>query len=148
MSAPLEKLWFEDSVATFGDRLEAARMQTGLSQDGLAQRLGVRSTTVSAWERDDWEPRANRVPTLSGMLNVSMVWLMTGEGPGLTPPDAAEDLGHDGTGAALLPDDTLPKVIVQLQRLGQQMQALTHEMHVVEARLQAAMLRADGASPR
>ena len=48
--------WYSDDVATFGDRLEAARAAAGLSQDGLAQKLGVRDSTVRAWESDKMEP--------------------------------------------------------------------------------------------
>lgn len=90
-----ENKWFADDVATFGDRLEAARAAADLSQAGLAERLGVRDTTVAAWEADEWEPRGNRLQMLAGMLNVSLMWLMTGRGAGLGGPvdEAALPLG-------------------------------------------------------
>ncbi|MGV8956129.1 MAG: helix-turn-helix domain-containing protein [Cypionkella sp.] len=90
-----ENTWFTDDVATFGDRLEAARAAADLSQEGLAERLGVRDTTVAAWEADEWEPRGNRLQMLAGMLNVSLMWLMTGRGAGLGGPidEAALPLG-------------------------------------------------------
>lgn len=78
--------WFHEERATFGDRLTAAREAAGLSSNELARRLGVGAKTVAAWEEDQSEPRANRMQMLAGILNVSLMWLMTGEGPGVAPP--------------------------------------------------------------
>ena len=68
--------WFSQDASTFGDRLAAAREQTGLSVAELARRLGVRQTTLHKWEADQSEPRANRLSILAGLLNVSMMWLI------------------------------------------------------------------------
>ena len=76
--------WFSEEAATFGDRLAAAREDAGLSQKALAERLGVKEATMTAWENDMKEPRANRLQMLSGMLNVSIAWLLTGQGEGPT----------------------------------------------------------------
>ena len=73
---------YENDYATFGDRLAAARDIIGYTQGQLAKRLGVKKATIANWEDDRSEPRANRLQMLSGMLNVSLVWLMTGEGDG------------------------------------------------------------------
>lgn len=80
--------WYSEETATFGDRLAAARDQAGLSQRDLADQLGVKMATIIAWEDDRKEPRANRLSMLSGLLGVSLTWLMTGEGEG---PDAPDD---------------------------------------------------------
>ena len=37
---------------------------------------------VEAWESDADAPRANRIQLLAGLLNVSIVWLISGEGNG------------------------------------------------------------------
>jgi transcriptional regulator with XRE-family HTH domain len=81
--------WYAADVATFGDRLTGAREAAGLSQEDLAQRLGVRLTTLQNWEEDLAEPRGNRLQMLAGMLNVSLSWLLVAEGDGLAEPDAA-----------------------------------------------------------
>ena len=90
--------WYGPDSATFGDRVAAAREAAGMTQAMLARRLGVRITTLRGWENDMSEPRANRLSMLAGLLNVSMMWLINGEGEGLDgtegvgvlPPDAAE----------------------------------------------------------
>lgn len=81
--------WYSDDTATFGDRLAAARDHAGLSQRDVADQLGVKTSTLLAWEEDRKEPRANRLSMLSGLLGVSLSWLMTGEGDG--PEAPAED---------------------------------------------------------
>jgi transcriptional regulator with XRE-family HTH domain len=79
--------WYGPDVATFGDRVAAARGAAGMTQAVLARRLGVRLATLRAWENDLSEPRANRLSMLAGLLNVSMMWLINGEGDGLPSPD-------------------------------------------------------------
>ena len=79
--------WYGPDAATFGDRVAAAREASGMTQEQLAKRLGVKLKTLEQWEDDVAEPRANRLSMMAGLLNVSMVWLLTGEGEGLGPPD-------------------------------------------------------------
>ena len=83
--------WYSDERATFGDRLTFAREAAGLTQADLAGRLGVEAERVAGWEADTDEPRANRLQMMSGMLGVSLAWLLTGEGE---PPT------EDGPGEA------------------------------------------------
>ncbi len=84
--------WYSNDTATFGDRLADARAAVGMTQADLARRLGVRTATLDRWENDLSEPLAKRLNLLSGLLNVSLRWLMTGEGEGLPYPDARADL--------------------------------------------------------
>lgn len=79
--------WYSNETATFGDRVAAGREAIGLTQSDLARRLGVKLKTVRAWEEDLTEPRANKLQMLSGVLGVSLMWLLNGEGEGLEPPD-------------------------------------------------------------
>jgi len=83
--------WYSDETATFGDRLAAAREMAGLKQKELAQRVGVKASTLRNWEDDLSEPRANRLSMLGGILGVSLRWLLTGEGDGVSAPDGAGD---------------------------------------------------------
>lgn len=94
--------WFGPDAATFGDRVAAARDAAGMTQEVLARRLGVRVKTLQGWENDLSEPRANRLSMLAGLLNVSIMWMINGEGEGLDgteeagvlPADAAELLNE------------------------------------------------------
>jgi transcriptional regulator with XRE-family HTH domain len=79
--------WFGPEAATFGDRVAAAREAADMTQAQVARRLGVKKTTLMGWEQDLSEPRANKLSMVSGLLNVSMSWLLTGEGDGLSEPD-------------------------------------------------------------
>ena len=79
--------WYGPDAATFGDRLAAAREAAGMDQKVLAKRLGVKVATLQGWEDDVSEPRANKLSMLAGVLNVSMVWLITGEGEGVSAPE-------------------------------------------------------------
>jgi transcriptional regulator with XRE-family HTH domain len=80
------KDWYGPDTATFGDRLAAAREMSDMTQAELARRLGVRVATLRAWEDDLSEPRANRLSMMAGLLNVSMMWLINGQGEGLDAP--------------------------------------------------------------
>ena len=88
--------YYSDVQATFGDRLCAARDAAGLNQSMLAEKIGVKLKTVQAWESDSVEPRANKLQMVAAMLNVPMVWLMSGLGRGATPPeDSANEIQND-----------------------------------------------------
>lgn len=80
------KDWYSPDAATFGDRVAAAREMADMTQAQLARRLGVRVATLRAWEDDLSEPRANRLSIMAGLLNVSMMWLINGQGEGLDAP--------------------------------------------------------------
>ncbi|MCT4557582.1 MAG: helix-turn-helix domain-containing protein [Pelagimonas sp.] len=97
--------WYGPEAATFGDRLTASREAAGMQQTTLAKRLGVKLKTLQNWEEDLSEPRANRLQMIAGILNVSMVWLITGEGEGL--PDPEEE--------AISPD--VNEVLLELRQL-------------------------------
>ncbi|MCD9146534.1 helix-turn-helix domain-containing protein [Pseudophaeobacter flagellatus] len=82
--------WFGPEAATFGDRVAAAREAADMTQAQLARRLGVKKSTLIGWEQDLSEPRANKLSMVSGLLNVSMSWLLTGEGEGMSEPGDVE----------------------------------------------------------
>lgn len=118
--------WFSEESATFGDRLAGAREAVGLGQAEFARRLGVRLKTIEAWENDMSEPRANRLQMMAGLLNVSIRWLLTGEGVGPDEPeinDATRDIND------LLLD--LRQVRLQHQRLGETLGRLEKRLRLM-----------------
>jgi transcriptional regulator with XRE-family HTH domain len=87
--------WYAPEATTFGDRMTGAREAAGLSQTELAKRLGVKVKTIRAWENDRSEPRANRLQMLAGIMGVSIMWLLNGEGDGLDGPETPQDVPED-----------------------------------------------------
>ncbi len=105
--------YFSEKIATFGDRLCAAREDSQLSQKDLANRLGVTLKTIQAWENDVNEPRANKLQMVSALLNVSMVWLMSGLGNGIEPPKEKFNFEANRESEILTEIKDLRKVIAQ-----------------------------------
>ena len=79
--------WYGPETATFGDRLSAAIEKSGMTQNLVAKRLGIKLATLKSWEQDISEPRANRLSMLAGLLGVSIMWLLHGEGDGVEHSD-------------------------------------------------------------
>jgi DNA-binding transcriptional regulator YiaG len=130
MSNPQDETsdWYSQDAATFGDRVSAAREQSGLTQKDLARRLGVRTSTVRNWEDDLSEPRANRLSMMAGLLNVSMMWLINGKGEGMdSPPDTGE----------VTPD--MRAILNELRELRADMVARAEQMARLEKRLRLVM---------
>ena len=120
-----ETSWFAEEAATFGDRVAGAREAVGLSQEDLARRLGVKLKTVQGWENDLSEPRANKLQMLAGVLNVSIMWLLTGEGQGLDAPD---DSAIDQDVTALLAE--IRQIKVHLGRTAEQLGRLEKRLRL------------------
>jgi HTH-type transcriptional regulator, cell division transcriptional repressor len=126
--------WYSDKQATLGDRLAAAREATGLSQSALATRLGVRQKTLRGWESDLSEPRANRLQMLAAMLGVSLRWLLTGEGEGVSPPVPAEE-SSDAVVVQTLSDIRVLRgeLLKMSERMGQLEKRLRQQMEASDA---------------
>lgn len=67
----------EDSE-TLGRRIVFARERSGFTTAQLARRLGVKTQTLASWERDETEPRSNRLIMMAQFLGVSAGWLLEG----------------------------------------------------------------------
>ncbi|MEM6355304.1 MAG: helix-turn-helix transcriptional regulator [Pseudomonadota bacterium] len=119
---------FSDGAATFGDRVALAREAQGLSQAQLARQLGLRLETVQNWEGDRSEPRANKLQMLAGFLNVSMVWLMTGEGEG-GPAYEPGDMSDPGDLATILAE--IAALRVKQMRIAEQMGRLEKRLRTL-----------------
>ena len=101
---------YTDEVATFGDRLTAAREAKGLTQKGLSEKLGVKKKVIEAWENDRKEPRGNRIQMLAGLLNVSLIWLINGES------EESEAVSHSANTQIAI-NDTLGEIAVLRESL-------------------------------
>ena len=119
---------FTDDAATLDDRLTLSRETAGLDLAQLAERIGVRPQTVRSWEEDRAEPRSNRLQMLAGMLDVSLVWLISGLGPG---PRAAS-----GPGPA---EPAALACLADLRRLPAEQARLAERLGTLERRLQVLL---------
>ena len=110
--------WYGPDAATFGDRLAAAREAAGMTQKQMARRLGVKLGTLTAWENDMSEPRANRLQMMAGILNVSIMWLLTGEGNGLAAPEDEATIPPEVNDLLVEIRDLKAQITASAERLG------------------------------
>ncbi len=64
---------------SFGKNLQTLRKKNQLSQEGLAEMLGVSRQAVSKWELGEGYPEVDKLLILSKKLNVSLDSLLGGE---------------------------------------------------------------------
>lgn len=67
-------------MSGFPERLKAARLQLGLTQEQLAYELNVIKASVSAWENGREAPRFHLLGSVATVLGVSLDALIRGEG--------------------------------------------------------------------
>jgi len=60
----------------FGQRLYAARIQAGLSQNQVAEKLGITQPSYADWERSAVSLKPEYLPKLAEMLGVSIESLL------------------------------------------------------------------------
>jgi transcriptional regulator with XRE-family HTH domain len=61
----------------FADKLKAARMQAGLSQDKLSSELGISKRTIANYESGQTLPPADKLPIIAKYFGVSIESLIT-----------------------------------------------------------------------
>lgn len=94
------------------NRLAARRRMFGLSQEGLAEALGVATSTVARWEQGSATPRPWYRPLLAGVLEVSLARLDR-----LLADESAD-------GSVDQPDERSNADITDIDRLRQQLRRL------------------------
>lgn len=63
---------------TIGNRISKHRREKGMTQEELAEKLGVSSQAVSKWENDQSCPDISLLPTLCRIFGISTDELLTG----------------------------------------------------------------------
>ncbi|WP_251317096.1 helix-turn-helix domain-containing protein [Flintibacter muris] len=61
---------------TIGQRIAQKRKESGLSQEGLGEQLGVSRQAIYKWESDACLPEIDKLITLSKIFSVSVGWLL------------------------------------------------------------------------
>lgn len=75
---------------TLGETIQFCRKRAQLSQEDLAERVGVSRQAVSRWELDETAPEAGKLLALAGALQITVDQLLRGEpeAPPSVPPIA------------------------------------------------------------
>lgn len=75
---------------TLGRRIQALRKERGLTQEALAERMGVTPQAVSKWENDQSCPDILSLPQLAKELHTTVDALLTGNVVGSVPAAPAK----------------------------------------------------------
>ena len=101
------------------------RRKAGLSQEALAERIGVSRQAISKWETGEASPEITKLPLLASTFGVTADWLLSEEDPaGDAPPEPTPEApshSYAPTGAVhinAVPDwvDKLPGFLGRLIR--------------------------------
>ena len=61
------------------EKIYTCRKKAGLSQDALAEQIGVSRQAISKWENGEAVPETSKLPGLAKALGVSIDWLLSEE---------------------------------------------------------------------
>ncbi len=78
----------------FGQRIAALRKARGMTQEALAQKLGITNQAVSKWESDQCCPDIMQLPVLADIFEISMDALFGRTEPALPQPEPATVIGE------------------------------------------------------
>ena len=119
-----------DSII-LGKRIAEARELKAYSIKKAARRLSVTEKTFKKWESGKSKPRANKVQMLSGVLGVSLLWLLNGEEqfePDANNPSQLEKLS--------LKVERMTQLQQELAELTEEVVNEVEELHKIEEDLQ------------
>lgn len=89
---------------SMGARLAQARRGQNLTQEQLAEKLGVTRQAVSRWESDTAYPETDKIVRMASLFGVSCDYLLGvgGEGRGDKPPSPVTRLLREAAGKKVL----------------------------------------------
>lgn len=84
-----------DLQFSLGERLAKARKHAGITQDEMAEKLGVSHSTIAKWELDKSQPRnmLTLVEKWAELTGVSPAWII-----GFNKPGSSTLSNHTGPG--------------------------------------------------
>ena len=116
-----------------GERIYHARVAAGLNQQELAERVGVKLSTVAKWEADRSSPRANRINQLAGVLGVPMAWLLAG-------PDQSASLPHPSLNETMRIEGKLEAAEALIDQLGDLLKDIRQQTKSIQKELDAELV--------
>jgi transcriptional regulator with XRE-family HTH domain len=112
----------KSDAPAYGKHLASLRIAVGLSQQQVADAIGVRQSTVATWERSPRPPKGDMLPGLAAVLKVSISTLIDQSSESLLKKAAA----HRGPASRLeqLMDEAIKLPRRKQQRITQVLEAL------------------------
>ncbi|MBD1373881.1 helix-turn-helix transcriptional regulator [Hazenella sp. IB182357] len=80
---------------SFADKLKKRRKALGITQQTLADELGVSHTTVSKWESGNFDPDTSTLKKIANYLHVSIDYLLENENESPETLDILEALNKN-----------------------------------------------------
>ncbi len=108
---------------TLGGRISLARESAMQSIEDTACQLGVTTQIWMDWECDRASPESYHMPLITGVLRISLPWLVAGQGLGPTPFVSASDVEevrrelHSATVDAICAQNRVQELLRRLQEL-------------------------------
>ena len=68
------------------EKIYACRRRAGLSQEALAERIGVSRQAISKWETGDASPEISKLPPLAEAFGITVDWLLSEDSLPEEPP--------------------------------------------------------------
>jgi len=99
------------SMPGLGGRLRRARNATGLSQEKVAERIGVSWMTVHRWERSHRAISDHLLDKLCELYNKSIRWFLTLEEGDLDESDGSQHATAEGVSKAV---DSLDELMAKV----------------------------------
>lgn len=81
---------------TFGKRLKQARHQKRMTQNEVADKLGIDFTTISKYENNKSQPDNDILREMASLYEVSLDWLLLGEQNGKSGEGAGNRIYVNG----------------------------------------------------
>ena len=102
------------------EKIYGCRKKAGLSQDALAEKIGVSRQAVSKWETDTAQPELDKLAALAKVFGVTADWLLSDEEPEEIPEEPVpQDVPQTSTPVYPAWVDDLPQFAARtLKRYG------------------------------
>lgn len=99
---------------TLGNKIALSRKNAGITQDVLAQQLGVTNQAVSKWESDQCCPDVMLLPKLADIFGISLDELFSRESQPGKEPEAVVTEQNQTAPAPTWPDDDVLRVVAYI----------------------------------
>lgn len=116
---------------SLGNNILIKRKENGMTQEDLADRLGVSLQAVSDWERNVKKPETQNLIDLAKLLGVSIDWLCADElADSETPCEELPVKGEEQPESK--PDGRVLQIAPDLLELARRVDEITADMYISE----------------